>query len=160
MDDPADAPAPWWAKFETKRRTFIYKFDDPERDMLSDALAGLQKGSLEPLALFLKEGYDLPLKLRREIVHMITGEENVAFRLQIKKGKRGRGTPASKLETQSRDWEIGFFIAAQLRAHPGEMDAAVKAAEVHYDVKESVAYKAWASFSSGWPNLVPPKPQT
>jgi hypothetical protein len=139
----------WWLKLydaEGER-----EYGEEEERLAMAAMNGLLDGRLEPLAAFLRAGYDLPVPIRRDIVQAITGEDEPEFQLKMtKRPGLGPGTPLSKIQTALRDFRIGLFV----HSHPDcgrQTEAAFAAAVAEFNVERGVVVAAWSRFKkSDW----------
>jgi hypothetical protein len=91
----------------------------------------LTAGKTEPLAKFLRLGYDLNDDLRHEIANMLSGCAEEWQLVPKNPGHRGPGSNFSEYLTAGRDNEIGEYIASRL-AVAGKLESALTDAVSRY----------------------------
>jgi hypothetical protein len=114
----------WWHEIADAERRQV---SEVEGEAIMTAVAGLQRGDLRPLAVFLRAGFPLNYMIRRELVDAIGGTGGGGFyTLTLVKNRRGVGnahTPWIKFARQMEIVEYFEKERAVARNRKTAMDA-------------------------------------
>lgn len=123
--------------------------------MIVAARAGLWSGDLQPLAEYLRSGFEIHGMVRREIAKAIDGGPEQLFHLKLaKEGKPGPGNPIATMRGIFRDLQIYAYVAEKSAAEP-QMESVIAAAQSDFGLKRSSVMAAIKRAKEKWGESLP-----
>lgn len=141
-----NADRPWWLDIADAERREV---DDTEGAWVMEALNGLYRGDLQPLAAYLRQGYPLSYMIRRELVHSIEGKSH--YTPELVQNRTGPGDGLSSIRKTLRQHEIGRYVEEKIPFYGGSVYSAVVDAMDRFELSESTVRESRRVFAA-WKN--------